>query len=79
MRTQNHHKEKGYLQADPNNEIKSQRNEVRTVIIELGMLLNKSDRYSIRKRLKEIDKETPNRTTQKRRLLDELNNILVLT
>ena len=79
MRTQNHDKEKGYLQADPNNEIKSQRNEVRTVIIELGMLLNKSDRYSIRKRLKEIDKETPNRTTQKRRLLDELNNILVLT
>ena len=43
------------------------------------MLLNKSDRYSIRKRLKEIDKETPNRTTQKRRLLEELNNILVLT
>ena len=79
MRTENHHKEKGYLQVDPNNEIKSQRNEVRTVIIELGMLLNKSDRYSIRKRLKEIDKETPNRTTQKRRLLEELNNILVLT
>ena len=71
MRTQNHHKEKQYLsllQANPKNEIKSKTNEVRKVIIELGMLLNKSDR--------DIDQETPNRT-QKRRLLEELNNILL--
>ena len=40
------------------------------------MLLNKGDRDSIRKRLKEIDKETPNRT-QKRRLLEELHNVLL--
>ena len=59
MRTQKHHKEKEYLsllQAEFNNEIKSKTNEVRKVIIELGMLLNKGDRDSIRKRLKEIDK-----------------------
>ena len=71
LRTQNHHKEKQYLsllQANPKNEIKSKTNEVRKVIIELGMLLNKSDR--------DIDQETPNRT-QKRRLLEELNNILL--
>ena len=44
LRTQNHHKEKQYLsllQANPKN-----------VIIELAMLLNKSDRDSFRKRLK---------------------------
>ena len=40
------------------------------------MLLNKSDRDPIRKTLKEIDQETPNRT-QQRRLLEELNNILL--
>ena len=55
LRTQNHHKEKQYLsllQANPKNEIKSKTNEFRKVIIELGMLLNKSDRDSFRKRLK---------------------------
>ena len=78
MRTQKHHKEKEYLsllQAEFNNEIKSKTNKVRKVIIELGILLNKGDRDSIRKRFTKIDKETPNRT-QKRRLLEELNNIL---
>ena len=79
MRTQKHHKEKEYLsllQTDSNNEIKSKTNEIRKVIIELDMLLNKSDRDVIRKILEKIDKETPNRT-QKRRLLEELNNILL--
>ena len=79
MRTQKHYKEKEYqslLQADPNNEIKSKTNEIRKVIIELEMLLNKSDRNTIRKRSEKIDKETPNKT-QKRRLLEELNNILL--
>ena len=69
MRTPKHHKEKEYLsllKADPNNEIKSKTNEVRKVIVELGKLLNKSDRDSIRKRLIEIDKETPNRTKKKK-------------
>ena len=41
------------------------------------MLLNKSDRDIIRKILEKIDKETPNRT-QKRRSLEELNNISYL-
>ena len=41
------------------------------------MLLNKSDRDIIRKILEKIDKETPNRT-QKRRSLEELNNIRYL-
>ena len=40
------------------------------------MLLNKSDRDSFRKRLKEIDQETPYRT-QQRRLLEELSKILL--
>ena len=74
-----HYKEKEYqslLQAGPNNEIKSKTNEIRKVIIELEMLLNKSDRNTIRKRSEKIDKETPNKT-QKRRLLEELINILL--
>ena len=41
------------------------------------MLLNKSDRNTIRKRSEKIDKETPNRTQKKKRLLEELNNILL--
>ena len=80
MRTQKHHKEKEYLsllQTVSNNEIKSKTNEIRKVIIELDMLLNKSDRDIIRKILEKIDKETPNRT-QKRRSLEELNNISYL-
>ena len=79
MRTQKHHKEKEYLrllQADSVNEIKSKTNEIRKVIIEMDMLLNKIDRDITRKRLEKIDKETHNRT-QKRRLLEELNNILL--
>ena len=69
MRTQMHYKEKEYqslLQAGPNNEIKSKTNEIRKVIIELEMLLNKSDRNTIRKRSEKIDKETPNRTQKKK-------------
>ena len=42
----------------------------------MDMLLNKIDRDITRKRLEKIDKETHNRT-QKRRLLEELNNILL--
>ena len=79
MRTQKHHKEKEYLsllQTASNNEIKSKTNEIRKVIIELDMLLNKSDRDIIRKRLEKIDKEKPNRT-RNRRLIEELNNILL--
>ena len=64
------------LQADPVNEIKSKTNEIRKVIIEMDMLLNKIDRDITRKRLEKIDKETHNRT-QKRWLLEELNNILL--
>ena len=79
MRTQKHHKEKEYLsllQTASNNKIKSKTNEIRKVIIELDMLLNKSDRDIIRKRLEKIDKEKPNRT-RNRRLIEELNNILL--
>ena len=48
--------------------------KIRKFITELGMLLNKSERNNIRKRLNEIDRERPNRR-QKRRLLDELTKI----
>ena len=54
MRSQKHHKEAeylSYLQADPINEIKSKSNNIRKLIIELGMMINKSDRDIIRKRL----------------------------
>ena len=63
MRSQKHHKEAeylSYLQADPINEIKSKSNNIRKLIIELGMMINKSDRDIIRKRLikrEEIDKK----------------------
>ena len=59
MRSQKHHKEAeylSYLQADPINEIKSKSN-IRKLIIELGMMIDKSDRDIIRKRLEESDKK----------------------
>ena len=54
MRSQKHHKKAeylSYLQAEPINEIKSKSNNIRKLIIELGMMINKSDRDIIRKRL----------------------------
>ena len=77
MRSQKHHKENEYLnhlQADPDNEIKSMIIKIKKFITKLVMLLNKSERNNIRKRLNEIDRERPNRR-QKRRLLDELTKI----
>ena len=77
MRSQKHHKENEYLthlQADPNNEIKSMIIKIKKFITKLGMLLNKSERNNIRKRLNEIDRERPNRR-QKRRLFGELTKI----
>ena len=69
MRPQKHRKEAeylSYLQADPINEIKSKTNEIRKLIIELGMMINKSDRDVIRKRLEEIDKKkTKQKTNEK--------------
>ena len=63
-----------HLQADPIDEIKAMIIKTKKIIIELGILLNKSERNNIRKRLNEIDKERPNRR-QKRRLLEELTKI----
>ena len=54
MRSKKHHKEAkylSYLQAEPINEIKSKLNNIRKPIIKLGMMINKSDRDIIRKRL----------------------------
>ena len=77
MQTQKHHKETEYLthlQADPVNDIKSMIIRIRKFITRLAMLLSKSERNTIRKRLNEIDRERPNRR-QKRRLLEELTKI----
>ena len=77
MRSQKNHKGAeylSYLQADPDNEIKSKIIKIKKLIIELGMQLKKSDRDITRKRLDEIDKERPN-TRQRRRLLEELTKI----
>ena len=65
-----------YFQAYHINEIKSKTNEIRKLIIELGMMINKSDRDFIRKRLEEIDKKRPN-SKQRRRLLEELTKIFI--
>ena len=77
MRSRKHHKENEYLshlQADPNNEIKSIIIKIRKFITKLGMLLNKTERNNIRKRLNQIDRQRRNRR-QKRRLPDELTKI----
>ena len=77
MRSEKHHKENEYLnhlQADPDHEMKSMIIKMKKFITKLGMLLNKSDRNNIRKRLNEIDRERPNRR-RKRRLLDDLTKI----
>ena len=77
MWSQTHHKEKEYLshlQADPNNEIKSMIIKIKKFITKLGILLNKSERNNIRKRLNEIERLRPNRA-HSRRLLEELTKI----
>ena len=77
MRSEKHHKENKYLshlQPDPDNEMKSMIIKMKKFITKLGMLLNKSERNNIRKRLNEIDRERPNRR-RKRRLIDDLTKI----
>ena len=77
MRTQKHHKETEYLnhlQSEPVNHIKTMIIKIRKFIIKLRVLLNKSERNTIRERLNEIDRERPNRR-QKKRLLHELTKI----
>ena len=44
------------------------------LIIEFRMLIDKSDRDAVRKRLEEINKLNP-RTSQKRKILEELTEI----
>ena len=77
MRTQKDHKETeclNHLQAEPISDIKSMIIKIKKFITGLGMLLSKSERNIIRKRLNEIDRERPN-TRQVKRLLDELTKI----
>ena len=60
MRTQKRHKETPYLshlQADPIDEIKAMIIKIKKFIIKLGILLNKSERNNIRKRLNEMIKK----------------------
>ena len=66
-----------YLQSDPVNEIKSEINGIRKYIIELGMMIDKSDKDKIRKRLDEIDKKTRINRTEKKILLEELSKISI--
>ena len=80
LRSQKHPEETKYLkylQADPANEIKSKINEIRKYIIELGMMLDRTDRVKIGERLKEIDKMTSITCANKTRLLNELSKILL--
>ena len=80
LRSQKHHDEKKdleYLQSDPVNEIKSEINGIRKYIIELGMMIDKSDKDKIRKRLDEIDKKTRINRTEKKILLEELSKISI--
>ena len=77
MRTQKHHKEAeylSYLQADHNNQINSMITKIKKFITELGMLLNKSEKDVIRKRLDEIVRKNPNKR-QSKRLLEKLTKI----
>ena len=77
MRSQKHHKEKEYLnywQTNPDNEITAKIVKIKRSVIELGMLLNKSEINNIRKRLNEIARLRPNRA-HSRRLLEELTKI----
>ena len=62
LRSQKHHKESEYLkylQYDSSNEIRLKSNKIKMLIIELGMLIDKTDRDAIRKRLDEINKLNP--------------------
>ena len=59
-RTEKHHKETEYLnhlRADSLNNIKSMIIKIKKFITELGMLLSKSEKNIIRKRLNEIEKD----------------------
>ena len=62
LRSQKHHKESEYLkylQYDSSNEIRLKSNKIKMLIIELVMLIDKTDRDAIRKRLEEINKLNP--------------------
>ena len=76
MRTEKHNKEKSYLkhlQSDTVSQIDTLVNLIRTEIIKLDRLLDKSDRKKIKKRLYEI--KTLKRTHKKKKILiDELIN-----
>ena len=63
------------MQSDPVNEIDPKINEIRKYFIKLGMMLDKTDRINIKKRLNEIDKKTSINRTEKNKLLKELNKI----
>ena len=79
LRSQKHHPETKYLeylQVDPINYIKSMINEIRKYIIKLGMSMDKSNKYKIKKRLDEIDRMTNINRSEKTRLLNELSKIL---
>ena len=80
LRSQKHPEETKhlkYLQTDPANEIKSKINEIRKYIIELGMMLDRTDRVKIGERLKEIDKMASITCANKTRLLNELSKLLL--
>ena len=51
-------------------------NEIRKYIIKLGMSMDKSNKYKIKKRLDEIDRMTNINRSEKTRLLNELSKIL---
>ena len=79
LRSQKHHPETKYLeylQVDPINYKKSIINEIRKYIIKLGMSMDKSNKYKIKKRLDEIDRMTNINRSEKTRLLNELSKIL---
>ena len=78
LRSQKDPKEAKYLQYlnnNTDNNLKSKINEIRKVLVELGMMLDKEYKDEIRETLNKIDKKTRITHTDKTKLLNQLSKI----
>ena len=66
-----------YLNNNTDNNLKSKMNEIRKVLVELGMMLDEEYRDEMRETLNKIDKKTRITRAEKTKLLNQLSIILL--
>ena len=78
IRSEKSHKEDNYLKfitKDTTNEIHNKINDIRKVLVNVSQYLKKQKLKQIRERLKEIEKKTRIKRSEKTNLLNELTKI----